>query len=264
MAEVTMEEIEEQVAAAEAPKPANLAELKLEGDEVPEEFRGKSMADVLRGVGTMKDALRISESARQAAEAAREANAAAARSAPAPVVQEEPEMTREQLKELYDTDPLAAIDKMNEISMKNAERHLASRLAPLEGGVTQAAENWARGEYATEFELFGKEINDFVSQMPNKAVFSTKKGWEDMISFIRGRAGNLEKYIDHKQNGRGKSPAEARGQQIDDSGFQGSGDAPRGSIPKSAAGLDETQKKIAQRMIDDGLIKTMDEYVKFM
>lgn len=263
MAEMTMEEIEEQLAAAEAPKPVNLSETKLDGDEVPEEFRGKTLADVLKGVGTMKDALRISESARQAAEAAREASSAA-RSTPAPVVQEEPEMTREQLKELYDNDPLAAIEKMQEISMKNAERHLASRLAPLEGGVTQAAENWARQEFATEFELFGKEISDFVAQMPNKAVFSTKKGWEDMVAYIRGRQGNLEKYIDHKQNGRGKSPSDARSEQINDAGFQGSGDTPRISIPKSAAGLDETQKKIAQRMIDDGLIKNMDEYVRFM
>jgi len=75
--------VDDAASTANEPKPLDLT-TKLEGDEVPEELRGKTMAEVIALQGGMKDALLTSEQARKNAETLA-ATAAAATAPPAPV-----------------------------------------------------------------------------------------------------------------------------------------------------------------------------------
>src|SRR5437868_5478087 len=139
----TLEEFEQAIAAPAASPKAS--DFKLEGDEIPEEFRGKTAAEVVAQAKAAMSALRTSEEARVTMKTAMETRQPAPAAPAAPVV-EEPEMTREQLKELYDTDPLAAMEKFTEIAEKRATKNFNVRLGQMETSGASVAEDWARQE----------------------------------------------------------------------------------------------------------------------
>lgn len=258
----TLEEFEREVAAPAAPATS----IKLEGDDVPEEFRGKSVAEVLAMTSAMGKSLRISEDARLAL-----ANSAKERTdnppPPEAPIQREPEIpqiTREQLKELYDTDPIQAIEVMQQTALARAEQHVNRRMEQLQVGVIDNAEKWAREEFKDEFEVLGKDIENFRKSLPNQAAFTTKKGWQDLVSYVRGQPGNFEKFMEHKQNGGGKlrTLSIAREEQEANSGFTG-GAPRRSTIVADDTEMDATEQKIMNEFIDAGTFKDKAEYLKW-
>lgn len=255
----TLEEFEEATRTPTAPPKAS--EFKLEGDDIPEEFRGKTAAELVASAKAFQTALRMSEDSRTTMKAAFDARPTEVVKPAEPV--EEAEMTREQLKELYDTDPLAAMEKFTEIAEKRATKNFNVRLGQMESSGLSMAENWAKQEFPDEFKLFGKELETFVAKFP-PATFTTKKGWEDAISYVRGQRGNFEKLMEFRQNGPPKGAAEARMEQESTSGFSGKGNGQQGRVPADKPTvLDATQKQIAQEFINSGVFKDEAEYIKW-
>lgn len=247
----------------------DLSKVVADGDDIPEAYRGKSVTEIIKIAETSRGAMNDSvEASRQAAEAARAA--AEASRAPAPPAPEAPkELTREELKAMYDEDPLAAIELMNTQALRRAEAHVSARLDGLTEGTVAQAENWAKQEFADEFELFGDEIKKMVGGISNKAVFTTKQGWQDAVAYVRGKAGNFEKLVEHRTNKEnGAARDEARKGQRDSSGFTGRNVSANGrsrDVADSAATKDmgDDEKAIAQRFIDNGTFKDMAEYKRW-
>ncbi len=262
---VTLEEMEAD-SAAESAAPTDLDKVKADGDTVPEAYRGKSFAEVIKIAETARETMNEStRAAQEAREAAARAEAAAGRQ-PAPAPEPIKELSREELKALYDEDPLQAIAVMQDQSMRRAEAHVEQRLSAITEGTVGQAENWARQEFADEFELFGTEIKKMVDGISNKQVFASKQGWQDAVAYVRGKAGNFEKLVEHRQTKASREEAgNARQGERDRSGFTGRNNAgaPRSrdvSNSEAEKGMSSEEKQIAQRFIDDGTFKNMAEY----
>lgn len=208
--EVTMEEIAEQVKAAEADaaKP-DLTKIVLDGDGVPEELRGRSVMDVLKDHKVLGQSLQIANAARLAAEAA-------AKSAPPPATPvvpvtpvATPRMTKEEWNSLYESDPMSAIAYMNQVATEEAELRFERRFGSLTTGAASAAEVTAREKFATEFELFGPEIKQITDGLPDKSMLANPAGWDMIVSAVRGKPGNFEKLIEARTAKAAKAAAEA-------------------------------------------------------
>lgn len=240
------------------PAPAKLEEVILQGDSVPEMLRGKSAAEAVAMMKGMSEALKLSEQARQQAELTA---ATALKTQPAPVAPEpEPqEMSDQELAELHAENPLAAIRVMNDQAIRRAERNLESRLKPLFNGSAVSAEQQARAKYADEFALFGDQITQMATQIPNSQVVLTNPAaWDDLISLVRGRSGNIERLIEKRTATNVEATRrQAQETQIDTVGFSGTEPRARPTA-RTVAQLDPIQREIAEKM---GL--TPDEYVKW-
>jgi len=239
---MTIEEMEQEINAPveEAPPKQTLGEIILDGDDVPEAARGKSAKDLANYATRLEEALRLSESARVSA-----TSAPAAPPLPAP----EPELTREQLAELYQQDPLAAIEAIETRAGKRIYEHLERRLAPLAQSTASSAETMARQKYGMEFEMFGPQIQEFVRSLPDKTVLSSERGWEDLISYVRGKPENFDRYINARvANDKGSS---ARAEEINSTGFspRASTRSPAPASPGSSAmDNDPLAREIADKL----------------
>lgn len=255
---VSLEDIE---ASSAEPKAVDLTQA-LDGEEVPEELRGKTMAEVIAIQKGMKDALMTSEQARKNAETlAATAAAATAQPAPAPAPEPtpEPELSEEQIAELHQEDPIKAIKYMNAQAIRVAEKNLEARLGPMMAGTAASVEENARARYSDDFEVIGSEIEKFIQALPNKQVLANPQGWDDMISLVRGK--NLDKIIEHKINKASDTAKEtAQQEQKELTGFQpGAGPVrPATAVPSRVEALDDTQKEIAGKL---GM--TLEDYVKW-
>ena len=223
------------------------------GEEVPEHLKGKSVKDLIDYANGMGTSLKASEEARRAAEAraaaVAAAPAAAAPAAAAPV--EEKEITDDELSEMYRTDPMGAITKMNERAIKRVERNFEMRIGTLVKGGTSSAEQAARAKYPDEFALFGAEISQMVANLPNKDPLSRPEAWDDMISYIRGKPGNFDKMWEHKnKKGNDAAAQAAREAQEREAGVTMTSmtAAPGGSPRKDKNTLDDTEKEIARNL----------------
>lgn len=262
---MTMQEIEESIGAEEKP-PVDLTKLMADGDTVPEAYRGKSVDEIIKIAESartqMNESTRAAQEAREAAQRAEQLG----RTAPPPPPEAPKDLTREQLKELYEEDPIAALEVMEQQALRRVERHVDQRLEPLTAGTVNAAENWARQEYPDEFALFGDKIKGMVDSIPNKSVFSTKKGWEDAVAYIRGQAGNFEKLIEHRQTkNNSEELGNARERERQNAGFTGrttvaSTRRDTSSSTRQDADMGDEERQIAQRFINDGTFKDMNEY----
>lgn len=247
---LTLEEIEAQEAAATAAgqKP-DLTKIVLEGD-VPEHLKGKSVKELLDYANGLGTSLKTSEEARRAAEARAAAVPAAPAAAAAPVVEEPKELTDEEFAELFRTDPLTAVKKMNEQATRRVEKNLDLRIGTLVKGGASSAEQAARAKYPEEFTLFGDEITKMVANLPNKDPLSRPEAWDDMISYIRGKPGNFDKLFEHR-NSKGREAAAAAAQQEQEaqSGVTMTSMtvAPAGGKPNKNS-LDDTEKEIARNL----------------
>lgn len=248
----------EQTQSALPPTPG---EIKLDGDAIPEEYRGKTVADIIARAKATESALRISEDARLSL-----SQSAQNRQDAPPSQQQEPEVpniTREQIQELYEKDPIEAMELVNNLAIARAEKHMNNRFGQLVSSVSDTTENWAKQEFADEFKVLGKEIEEFRRSLPDQRVFTSKKGWEDLVSYVRGQRGNYEKLMDYKQGGRQpqRTLELARTEQDMDSGFA---PAPRrSSVPVAAGNMDVTEKKIMNEFIDSGTFKDENEYLRW-
>lgn len=267
---MTMQEIEDSIGAEEKP-PVNLDDLKApEVDDIPEAYRGKSMKDIIAiaegARSQMNESTRAAQEAREAAQRAAEL----AGRQPPPKVEEPKELTREEMKALYDEDPFKALEIMENQLLNRVNRHVEDRIAPLTDGTMSSAEQWARQEYADEFELFGDKIKGMVDSIPNKQVFSTKKGWEDAVAYVRGQKGNFEKLVEHRADKSNREEgASARERERGNAGFSGrstvasSSRRDTSSSTRQDADMGDEERQIAQRFINDGTFKDMAEYRKW-
>mgnify|MGYP001602180388 CR=1 FL=1 len=250
---MTMEEIEQSLEEGKAGE-GTKTDTKLEGDVIPENFRGKTIDDVLQENQRLQDSLRLRDAETATYRTALETRGTQ-QQVQQQVVDAPKELTREELAEIYAEDPLKAIEVMNDQAIRRAEQHLAVRLGSIEQGTISAAEAQARAKYPDEFELFGDDLIKFKNQMPNQGIFASTKGWEDMISYIRGQDGNIEKLI-AKRTGNLQTPSSARQKEQANAGFSRS--TQRSTSVGNAREATPEQKQVAE-----GLGMTVAEYLKW-
>lgn len=249
---MTLDEIGAQVDAANATKP-KLGEIKLEGDDVPETFKGKSVADVVAQHDALQKALKISEEARQTAVAVAtslSSRAPAASAAPtAPAAPEEKELTAEDLKKIHEEDPLRAMMLTIEQNNKKLLRAFESRVAPLVSGTAANGETAARTKYPTEFQVLGKEIQEFVGTLNDqqRAALAQPGAWDQLVKYVRGE--NLDKMIAHHVSAQNKTTLDTARQKQDE-------DA---ALPIGVSGGGNRQPQINPKVQWDS---TMDEIIK--
>lgn len=227
------------------------ADIKLEGDDIPEEFRGKSVAELIQMQKGLADSLKLSEHARMNALSA----APTVPKAPAAPA-EEPELTDEQLAELHAEDPVKAIRAMQAQAVRIAQRNLEARVSPLLVGTTSAVENSARTKYAEEFAALGPEIQQIIDGLPNRQILSDPVAWDQIVSYARGQ--NFEKMMDFKlRKTRSGRAEEVREQQVESVGAVF---APTQSsaTTRKAVVMDDYTKEIARN-----LQMTPEEYIKW-
>lgn len=254
--------LEESEATTSQDTKPDLTKVVLDGDEVPEHLRGKSMADAIKMLNDSTDLLKKSESERLSQQAILKnlAERPAATPVPAVPVPEAPkELTREELLELHEKDPLAAIEVMQAQAFRQAERNLETRLGPMMAGSAASAESTARQKYADEFALFGEEITRVAAGIPDaRTNLANPKAWDDIVAYVRGRPGNFDKLVERKtQPKREEIQREAQLNQQDAVGFSESSPT-RKPIPRNSAQLDPLQREIADKM---GI--SYDDYVKW-
>lgn len=258
---LTIDEIEQQISAGES---------AAADEDVPEAYRGKSPKEIIAiaesARGALNEKLDVTKIAAEAA--ARAAGSMSAPPPPPPAKDDGPaELTRDQLKELYDEDPMKALEVMEQQMLHRVEKHFDSRIAPMTDGIATQAENWARQEFPEEFELFGDDIQKLVSNVGNKGVFTQKQAWEDAVAYVRGKKGNLERLIEHRSKGENRDAARsARDNEARSAGFNGrntGGNTVRSTAAQDAAiaaEMDDMELAIANKFIDDGTFKNMQEY----
>jgi hypothetical protein len=209
-------------------------------------------------VSALQEALRISEEARKRAEVLR-----------APAVEEkeekeEPELTTEQLNELYKDNPMAAIEKMLVKRDKMMERNFSSRLSALTAGTAGTAREMAEKKYADEFRLFGKEIDAFVATLPQaEQRLSNSKAWDDLIAFMRGQPGNFEKLMkDREEKNKAAAAAAAQANERAAAGAHTASTIRAPSSSGDASTLDETEREIARTLNPN--MKPEDAYADYI
>lgn len=231
-----------------APPPLDFKQIKMDGDDVPEDLRGKSVEELMQYSQRLSESLKMSERARLQSE---QMTALATRSAPPPVEAppEPPELTDEQLAELHQSDPIKAIKLMQQQAIRVAASNYDSRLGSLAQSATAAAETEARRRYSDEFEVLGSEISTMVQQLPNaREVLTTPEAWERLISLVRGSPGNFERIIQRRAAKSGAPTLEtARKAQAEDAGVS-MASAVRTPNPRSVAQLDDTAREIAKNL----------------
>lgn len=249
---VTLEDMEQELQPA--PK---VTDTKLEGDVVPEEFRGKSVAEVIEQTNRLKQALQISEAERLKA-LQQPAPVPAPVAAPPAQVDEYKPLTKEQIQALYEEDPLKAFEAMQNDALIRADIHFNRRFGALEGSLASTQEGWARQEFKDEFEVLGPQITELLGQITDKRVLNDKQSWKDLISYVRGQPGNFEKLWEHKsKHPAPRTAADARAEQAADVGFSPRPTA-RAETPIPEGSLDPVQKRVAEVL---GMSEA--EYVKY-
>lgn len=254
--DVTLDEMEQNAKDAEAA--AQAAAKKAE-----DEAKAKAAATEDPKVTGLREALRLSEESRQRMERSLAESRTATPPPPAP--REEKELTKEELAELHQKDPLAAIEYMQARAIKTVEQNLTQRLQPLVHGNASTLEDQMRSKYPDEFAVFGPEIKEFVSKA-DKSTFSVAGNWEDMIAWMRGK--NFDKLVEHKAaKKREKETADAQAAQAAAAGAHvGSSVRTPTSVSTSGA-FDDTTKAIIKELAASGILDPKDpegDYRKYM
>ena len=250
---ITFDEIETQLKAAErAALGPKLDETKLEGDDVPEAFRGKTVRDILNQTKALEETLRLSEQGRQQAltMAQLAAQATGERREPPKAPEPEPLITAEEVAAAFQEDPgkgVALMTKMNEQAINRAASSFAARIDPLLSGTVSTIEAEARRKYPDEFELYKDEISDIMKNMQDKRVMSSSASWDDMIAYVRGK--NPDKLFAHRiakeQAGRAAAAQES---ERNNAGFSMSS-AQRTPAPSvGSVVMDETTREVCKVM----------------
>lgn len=185
-------DIAEQAAATPQFDPSAV---KLEGDAVPEDLRGKTTAELIaeraelqRALEASRDSINALRTSQEALTTARQQPMAQAPQAP----QAEPEMSSAQLKEMFERDPFEYNQYMLTKMEKTMTRNLESRLAPIASTTASSAEHVARQKFAEEFQVLGKEINDVVRQIP-QGQLASPDAWDQVMYYVRGQ--HMEKLL---------------------------------------------------------------------
>lgn len=193
----------------------------------------------------LREALRISEESRKRTEDLLRSVAGKKEEPP-------PEMTREQLNELYSKDPLAAIEMMVTKSNKVLMDNVAQRLEPLVSGGATSAKEMARSKYPDEFQALGSEIEKMLGDpRVNKSAMGQLQAWEDLIFYVRGQPGNIEKLIEFRASrDKEKNAKVAQDAQAAAAGAHARSDV-RPPPPTGGNALDATEQEIARAIFAD-------------
>jgi len=242
---VSLDEMEQQ---ANQPTPPKLDEIKVDGTDIPEDLRGKSVADVIKLAGNLANALKLSENARTNAETMARMASQQPSAPPAPVAAPEPkELSREEISELYATDPIKAIEVMQNQAISKVAKQYEVRLEPLFSGTSNVAEQMAKTRYAEVFEILGPEIDAVIKEIGGRERLTSAKSWDDVVSYVRGQPKNFDKLVERRMAANGKSAADAaRGAEDQAVGFQ---PPPQRRTPMGMVGtMDPTKHQIAVEM----------------
>lgn len=249
---MTLDEIGRQVEAAEAAaKVPDLSTVKLEGDTVPEHLRGKTAAELLTFAKGLEDSLRKSEAARVQPQVTERIIERAAPTVTEPAAKPAP--TKEQLAELFTNDPVAAMEVYGQHVAQSVLRNLEQRIGPLAQGSAQAAERQAREKFKDEFELFGDQITQIKSQLPDPSVLSQPQSWDDLVSYVRGQPQNFDKLYDHRTKKRGEdlTRSEAQEAQVVAAPAHFSPQSRTPAPVGAGAPMDDLQKEIARNLFPE-------------
>lgn len=246
---ITFDEIERQLKAAEtaalAPK---LDDTKVDGEDVPEQYRGKTVKEILAQTKALEDTLRLSEQGRQQAltmaqMAANQRSLPEAPKAPEP----EPLVTAEEVAAAFAEDPAKGVQlmtKMNQQAIDRAAASYASRIDPLLQGTVGAVEAEARRKYPDEFQLYAEEIKAIQDKLPNKNAMSSLDSWDDLIAYVRGK--NPEKLFQHRLAAQSQQrQTEAQEQQRQTAGITMSS-AQRTPAPTGGMVFDDITKEVCK------------------
>jgi hypothetical protein len=242
---------DEMEAARNAPEAPDLSKITLDGDDVPETVRGKSVSDLVARLDGALKALQISEQARLALANSQEALTAArsgsAPAAPPPPVPD-PELNEEQLQALYDESPRKYQDYMAEKTEKRVLSVIQRTIAPLAGNSADMTLRDARVRYADEFAAFGPEIQSFISAMPDKSVLAAPGQVDELMDWMRGK--HWKKFQDHLANKTNGALDDARDSMRRETppDFARTPQANKNGGRRGAVQLDQTQKEVAAAM----------------
>lgn len=220
---------------AEAKRKAELeAKARAEAQAaLPEDPRVKALAD----------ALRISEEARLRQKALSD------QIREPPLEPAPKELSGEELKKLWDENPMAAIEQMLDRRDKVLAKSLDTRLGSLAQSTASSARDAAERKYPDEFKVLAKEIDDTISELKNPNL-STMKNWDDFIAYVRGK--NFDKVVKAREDRvKDEAAAAARSTQAASAGAHTQSQI-RPSPPASGGDLDDTEKEIA-RALNPGL-----------
>src|SRR3990172_901874 len=148
----------------EPPKPPSVLETKLDGDAVPEEYRGKSVSDILEELKTRKAAPPAPDV--RPAEPAKPAEGS-----------KPPAMTLEELEKLSYTQPL----KASAILFQTLSEPLVKELRG-------TGERFAKQEIAKKdhYKRFAKEIDGVAAQL-DPSLRTNPEAWEKCYDMVVGR-----------------------------------------------------------------------------
>lgn len=237
----------------ETQTPTDFSKITLDGDDVPEDFRGKSVSEAIQQAARFKEALRVSEDARialknsqEALETTRRGPAPPAPAAPTP----EPELNEEQLQALFEENPRKYHDYVAQQSERRIMRQLQGAIAPVVGNSADMAIRDARNRYPDEYAAFGSDIENFIStQIPDKAALAAPGAVDQMMNYLRGmHYKKFGEYLANKNNGGLEDARSALGSQTPN-GFERTPQPPRGNGKnKGPIQLDDTMKDIARAL----------------
>lgn len=249
--DVMLDEIEKQMKEQEAADKvaSDAAEAKAKAD-----LEAKARADAAAAappdprVKALEEALRISEEGRRRQEETlRSITPGAGKK-----TDETPELTREQLAELFEKEPLAAIEYLQTNAMKKLDESISRRLEPLVSGGATSAREMAKSKYPEEFIVLGPEIQAMLDDPRiSKSAMNNIQAWDDLIAFIRGKPGNFEKLVEHRASKeRGKAADDARAREAAAAGTHTRSDV-RPPAPVVSGDLDDTEREIARTIHPD-------------
>lgn len=200
---MSMEELE----ATVSPEPATPAT-----PAVPVEPVAEPQPASGQNVDSLREALRISEEARM--QLAQRFSAPQQDFQPQqPQVQQPKVYSRQELFDMMQSDDPAVRWQAMEINtnqtIAQAAQHFENRLAPITNGTVSSARAQAEAAYNREFSLFKKEIDELVHNLPDKSSLTTKAGWDNLIAFVRGQPGNIDKYVEDITTQRANAAKEA-------------------------------------------------------
>jgi len=168
--------------------------------------------------------------------------------------------TREQIAQLINSeDPnerLMGMEIHTNQALRLASNHLEQRLAPLTQNNLFLAQNSAEQRYPLEFSLYKDQIASLVNQVPDKSQLTTASGWDNLIAYVRGLPGNIDKYVSAVNQ---RQAEDARKQQQAQLPF-----APTPTLPAQSGNsqmvVDDVTKSIARGLGYDSVEAYLKDY----
>lgn len=243
------------------PKALDLS-TKIDGDGIPEELRGKTVAEALAYAEALKKGLAISEDARKqmAAPVAQPAPVQAPVYHPQPI----PEPTPEQIREAFEKDPVATVQALQQLQAAKTSQQWEARMRPLMEGLPANAELLAKAEFAEDFELFGDQIRAAVQMIPDPIARGNIESWRHVVAYVRGQPQNLEKLLAKKMEKANGTTIQAQQalQALGTPGHFTPSQRTAAPIP-GVAQLDEAELAIMKELEPYTGIKTAEEWNKW-